>query len=554
MKSWPFSRRKTAHSPDLATFNYDFISLMWPDDTRPDEPKAGDWYDDLGVADLVRSFRADIRHNQFIQMTLATLTPDTAVIEWRQAVLADLLDNPEFVVQIESLLPHLANMQQDNSLLGRRQRGLLLRTSERLAELEIYTDVIVKLHEALNGARLLSPALSGLRSTVGRLVSDPNFQHLREQLPALREPMQKITSLTVGINLDVELRPKSAVLMAINDFEIGSSSSFLDRVLGARPEGSADTGVAPLHHVPGDANIRPLSPLFQDLEKLMTQVAEPVERVLRQFTRINTEPLVNLEYELTFFLGAIRMMRTLEAQDITFCRPQTLPPNRRETRIDGLININLALQAASSGTVPNDVQFGDDGRIAILTGPNSGGKTTYLRSVGLAQVMFQAGLFIPATSATMSPVDHIFTHFPALETREQGRLAEEAERLRAIFQQITGNSLILLNETFATTSSGEAVFLAQDVLCALRAIGSRAIYATHLTELVENIPEMTDIIAGESAFFSLVAGIEFDEDMQGQPTYRITPGKPLSRSYAQEIARRHGIKLDQILDIQSSYE
>ncbi len=88
----------------------------------------------------------------------------------------------------------------------------------------------------------------------------------------------------------------------------------------------------------------------------------------------------------------------------------------------------------------------------VLTGPNRGGKTTYTRAAGLAQVFFQAGLYVPAASARVSPVDAIHTHFPS---REQARLDAEAGRLAAIFRQATPRSLILLNEALSGTSAPE---------------------------------------------------------------------------------------------------
>ncbi len=206
----------------------------------------------------------------------------------------------------------------------------------------------------------------------------------------------------------------------------------------------------------------------------------------------------------------------------------------------------VALQPESN-PVANPAHLNGAWRIAVLTGPNSGGKTTYLRAVGLAQVMAQAGLMIPAARARISPVERVLTHFPALENRQQGRLAEEAERLRLLFQQAIPRSLVLLNETFASTSSGEATYLAQDMLCGLRAFGLRAIYATHLTELADHFEEIERAVEGESRLVSLVAGVDLDAAGEATPTYRIAPGLPHARSYAQEIARRHGIRLDQLL-------
>jgi DNA mismatch repair ATPase MutS len=293
-----------------------------------------------------------------------------------------------------------------------------------------------------------------------------------------------------------------------------------------------------------------LSPLFQDLDRLLTQVAQPVAQALKRYVKTGSGSLAALEYELAFYVAAVGLIRRLAARGVRFCQPEIAPVEERVIQIGDLVNISLALK--NENPVASHAEFGTEGRIAILTGPNSGGKTTYLRSLGLTQVLFQAGLFVPASRARISPVDAILTHFPALETRQQGRLAEEAVRLREIFQQCTRHSLVLLNETFSSTASGEALYLAQDILAALRTIGARAIFATHLTELAEHLDDIEASIAGDSRLFGLIAGVKLNDDGQATATFEIKRGKPLGRSYAQEIARRHGISLEQILQARES--
>jgi DNA mismatch repair ATPase MutS len=277
------------------------------------------------------------------------------------------------------------------------------------------------------------------------------------------------------------------------------------------------------------------------LDKLMTQTATPVARALNRYVRINSESLAGLEQELAFFVAAAKLFQRLPF----YCLPEIAPADERVTDITDLASLYLLL---SQNDVPitSDAQFDDAGRIAILTGPNSGGKTTYLRAVGIAQALFQCGLPIPAQRARMSPVDAILTHFPALETGH-GRLAEEAVRLRALFEKVTARSLVLLNETFSSTAPGEAVYLAHDVLCGLRAIGVRAIYATHLIELAQRIDDIERDVEGTSRLFCLTAAVRQNEQGQTVRTFRIERGLPHGRSYAEEIARLHGISLEQIL-------
>lgn len=521
------------------------VSLLWPDGIAPRMVGEADWANDLGLNDLVNALALNGRYNSFIRQLLIALTADPHVIQWRQAVLADCLNNPSLVDATAALLPRLSALQQGNTLLGKRQRNLLLDTADHLVALEAYVQVTQDLHAALSAADLTAAACLQLRDNLATLIGTEQYQALRDELPELRAPLQDIRSLTIGLNLDVELRPESAALISVNNFSFGDSASWLERVIGVRQNPQDERGIAPLHRLPEDLQARPLSPFFQDLDRLLEQIAAPVAKALTRYARTASGTLAHLEFEFAFFVGATRLLNRLRTRGIQVCTPQVLPREVRQFNAQELMNAALAL--TDGAVVANDAQLGETGRIAILTGPNSGGKTTYLRSIGLAQVMFQAGLLLPAAAAAISPVQNILTHFPALESRQTGRLAEEAVRLRGLFQQANEYTLVLLNETFSSTSSGEAVYLAQDMLAALRAIGTRGVYATHLIELAERIPEIEALTSGSSALFSLVAGVTVSETGEGSPTYRISPGLPHGRNYARDIARKHGISLEQIL-------
>jgi len=521
------------------------VSLLWKGDALPLLDRKDDWIVDLGLDQLISSLTQERRYAPFIGQVLSNLVMDGDTIRWRQAVMRDFISNPAMTDLIAELLPRLSNLKFGSALLGRHRRNVLLETSDRLAELDLYTEVVEELAAILDGAELQSDGLSTLRRNVSSILDDENFQTLRDELPDLRKPLENIGSLTIGINLDYQLQPEGAVLLAINDHKLGESVSLLTRLIGSDPDAVYDEGIAPAHQLIKDPDMRLLSPLFQDLDRLLSAVAQPIARALEKYVRASSSPLVSLEYELAFFVFAAKLQRELGEQGISCTTPDVLAVDSCAVDIRGLRNINLLLSESKS--VASDVRFDNEGRIAVLTGPNSGGKTTYLQSAGLAQVMFQAGMMIPAESASLSPVDNILTHFPRLETRQEGRLAEEARRLREVFQQITPNSLILLNETFSSTTSGEAIYLAQDMLCGLRAIGVRALYATHFVELADHIKEIEETVEGRSRLFSLVAGVETGESGSVQPSFKITRGRPLGRSYAREIAKQYGISLEQIL-------
>jgi len=182
-----------------------------------------------------------------------------------------------------------------------------------------------------------------------------------------------------------------------------------------------------------------------------------------------------------------------------------------------------------------------------LTGPNRGGKTTYIQAVGLLHVLAQAGMHVPAESAALSPVDGVYLHFPAEEkpNMESGRLGEEAGRLREIFRRATRQSLLLLNESLASTSATESYFLARDVVCCLRMLGARALFVTHLHELAADCESINSDVAGDSRVQSLISEMETGADGLRR-TYRVVPAAPRGQSYAREIARQYGISFEQL--------
>ena len=158
-------------------------------------------------------------------------------------------------------------------------------------------------------------------------------------------------------------------------------------------------------------------------------------------------------------------------------------------------------------------------------------------------MLAQAGLLVPGSSARISPVDAIYSHFAMPERADigGGRLAEELERLAQIFRQATRHSLVLLNEPLASTDHAAARALCRDVLTGLQLLGARTVFVTHIYELADD----TDL----PGVVSLTAGIT-TIDRNGDtpvPSYTIAPGRPQVAGYAAELARRHGLSRDQII-------
>ena len=224
--------------------------------------------------------------------------------------------------------------------------------------------------------------------------------------------------------------------------------------------------------------------------------------------------------------------------------PRLRPINEKVFAAKSLYNPRVAL-AISERIVTNDLSFDKDATIYVLTGPNRGGKSVITVALGSAVALCQLGLPVPAEYAEISPVDGIFTHFPegADDTIDKGRLGEECARLREIFDSVTENSLILLDESLSSTGAYEASYIASEILKSFAVIGTRGIFSTHLHELAASVPEINLVSLREGGVMvdTLVAGME-----EGERSFKIHRMKPDGKSYAKDIADKYGLSYEKL--------
>lgn len=538
-------------------------SLLWPPGFQPSSSggRPAPSEADLGLSSIIQALDLDGRHSRFIASTLLALPTDPRLITYRQDVLEDLLRLPALAEDCQAILPQLAELSRLGRGPGWGEANPLFQIATRLAELQVYVAAIEGLGQALEraGNGLKAEGWQLLRGFILTTRQDADYIRLVAELPKLQTQFEKAGSITLGLNLDAQLRPESVTIVSVNPGRFTGKGSFLERLLGDKSTGDAVRSISGVFKTDENRPHTPEHELFKDMNRLLERIAAPVAEALAHYTRVNSAPLSALEPELVFYLGAVRLAGNLRAAGLELCRPEIAPAAERAGTIFGNYSLDLAIRLRakpgagnlSATVIPNDVGFGPGATIFILTGPNSGGKTTYTRAVGQAQVLAQAGLPVPGRQARISPVDAIFTHFTTAERPEDemGRLAEELGRLSQIFRKASRTSLVLLNEPLTSTDHASARALSRELLAGLRLLGARTIYVTHVLELTEEADTSEDP-APEAGVVNLVAGITLDtqtaNDPHAVPTYTIKPGRPQSLGYASELARRYGLSLAQI--------
>jgi DNA mismatch repair ATPase MutS len=172
----------------------------------------------------------------------------------------------------------------------------------------------------------------------------------------------------------------------------------------------------------------------------------------------------------------------------------------------------------------------------MITGANQGGKSTFLRSVGLAQLMMQAGMFVPAESFRANVCAGVFTHFKREEdaSMTRGKLDEELNRMSEIADTITPSGLLLCNESFASTNEREGSEIARQIVRAMVEAKVKVFFVTHLYDLASSLCRRQL----QTALF-----LRAERKPDGARTFRVLPGEPLPTSYGEDSYRRiFGIK------------
>ncbi|MCE4622551.1 MAG: hypothetical protein F7B19_04470 [Desulfurococcales archaeon] len=237
----------------------------------------------------------------------------------------------------------------------------------------------------------------------------------------------------------------------------------------------------------------------------------------------------SLRTELAFYVGALNLWDRLKRIGAPTSFPIPRETGERVLRFKDLVEVSLALRIGRR-PVPNTLDS-KQRMIIVVSGPNKGGKTVFLRSIGQAQLMMMAGMYVAAEHYESSISTGVYTHF---ETEEKpnlgkGRLEEELARISEIVDHLKRGSMLLMNESFSSTNEKEGSEIAREILCALSDSGVRIIYVTHFYELQRWFLE-------NRRYDTIFLKAERKED--GTRTYRIIPGEPEKRGYTEELYRR----------------
>ena len=274
-------------------------------------------------------------------------------------------------------------------------------------------------------------------------------------------------------------------------------------------------------------------------ELLKDQIVVSQNQLMRYVREMITD-IHSIYTEMLFYVYAVRYARKMEGTGLPICFADIMPIEDKYLTVQEMYHPALVeYKKDNTEIVVNDIDFLKNGEILILTGMNQGGKTTFLRSVGAIQFLFQLGLPLPAKKASISPVNAIVSAFSKEENTmlRHGKLGQELNEIRDAIEIATKNGLVLFNEPITGTSPLESHILSREILSVLKVNGNHGIWVTHLYELAEGIEDMNDNLEG-SILSSIIVS---SSDSSEFPSYKISRGKPVGKSYAKEIFDKQNI-------------
>jgi hypothetical protein len=428
-------------------------------------------------------------------------------ILYRQAAMSDCLKNPAVVREIYNLMGEVLGITKKHWWgMSSHYPSSMLYSSIGLLESSLETFRKLRAIAEEQAESFGSEAFSVLFVTLRKELSEEYLGTIQQQLEGLK--------FRKGVLLSAELGEYNEGTNYVLRRPSGKDANWLQRLLGKGP---------PAHSFRlaerDTAGPRILSDMqHRATSRVAIALARSSDHVLNFFKM--------LQVELAFYVGCLNLYDRLRAKEEPVCFPVPAPAGERRHRFHGLYDVCLSLRL--EGRVVSNTADADGKSLLIVTGANQGGKSSFLRSIGLAQLMMQCGMFVGAQSFQAELCPSLFTHYKREEDAmmKSGKFDEEIARMSEIVDHLAPNSMLLFNESFAATNEREGSEIARQIVRALLERGIKIFYVTHLYEFGRGFFEEKR----QDAIFWRA-----ERKADGTRTFKIVEGEPLETSYGEDL-------------------
>lgn len=449
---------------------------------------------------------------------------DEAAVGYRHEVIRDLEDQ-ETVTAVRQFAERMRSVRYELDQ-ARKLRYRYQKEAWFLGAARGYSAAVSELAAALARADLASRGLAAFRDFLAGYAASAAFTGLAGEAAEVARALD-------GVTYCVNIKGARVTVTRYED----------------EPDFSADVVTTFAKFARGSANdYRGTFRSWPEMDHVEEWIADRVARLFpEQFAALDAfsatrggfldETVEAFDREAQFYLGYLDFIVPMKAAGLEFCYPR-VSAGDKETDVAGAFDLALAAKLAPrfGEMVTNDFRLSGQERIIVVTGPNHGGKTTFARMVGQLHYLASLGYPVPARHARLFLPDQVFTHFEREEDLAtlRGKLADELARIHDVLNAATGRSLLVMNESFASTTLRDATFIGERILTQMTDLGLLGVYVTFVDELTSSTP----------ACVSMVGTV--DPDDPAVRTYQIVRKPADGLAYATAIARKYRLTYPQL--------
>jgi hypothetical protein len=457
-------------------------------------------------------FSAMARGDEFLfqvakQAVLSGLQDDLETILYRQDVLKDCLRNYSVVKDIYDIAVESIERKKKHyfGIFSRYPSGILHGAVEML---QTFMGMLgkLKLLADEHSNKFESEGFAAFFALLKAELADEYFASIQGHLKELK--------FREGVLVSAELGQGNEGTNYVLRKSLGKKPGWIQRLFAPRPP-AYSFRISDRD----EAGARALSELRdRGINLVANALAQSADHILSFFVMLRTE--------LAFYVACVNLHGQLVQKGEPVSFPVPAPAGTRRHSCVGLYDVCLALSLGQS-VVGNSLEA-DGKNLVIITGANQGGKSTFLRSIGLTQLMMQCGMFVAAESFSADICRSLFTHYKREEdaTMKSGKFDEELSRMSDIVDALTPNAVLLFNESFAATNEREGSEIARQIVRALLETRVKVVFVTHQYDFAHSLCEKKM----DSAIF-----LRAERQADGRRTFKLVPGEPLQTSFGADL-------------------
>ncbi len=476
----------SAAAPGSTQSSAPFCSILFDhSEMSVDDREVPEIFGDLNLNQIVDSITAGRDEYNLKPFFYAPLS-DVEVVRYRYDILRDLEDQA-VAGHVRSFADEMREMRRHLLQAGKAYYKYQ-KQSWFLDAVETYCNAAMQLSNALMHANVGSRGFRALRGYLAMVVESDDFRALiaetqkrKADLAGIRYSLHIIGKRITVCKYAGELDYGADVLQTFEKFSQGTAKEYRFRY----------NPLPDMNHVEA-AVLDLVAQLFSDVFSFLEEYCD-------RFKNYLNGTIARFDREVQFYIACLEYVHRFRLAGLPFCYPEVTNQSK-EIYGNGVFDLALAnkLMGERSCVVPNDFYLRDPERILVVSGPNQGGKTTFARTFGQLHYLASIGCPVAGTDARLFIFDKLFTHFEKEEDIHtlSGKLEDELRRIYQILKSATANSILIMNESFLSTTLHDALFLSKLIMRRVVELELLCLSVTFLDELASFDQSTVSMVSG----------------------------------------------------------